>query len=385
MVKVVMGLALVSMLVAALAGNVAAQEAPEPAVKQGWVEKTFDFSTPDLDFKTLMPAGAKVETVPMKTRQGDALGRVVIIGEVLPVPAAEVPIRVTVLGYDLRTSGSAERICDWVLSQENYKKVEEHISPHRSGASVIGLKYDGDVPVAGVISSCLMRGFRAMAVNLLFDLPKEKTSEERDAIFDFATDYAQTFFDNVTFKNGQNDGYRDGLKDIPLTLDGKMIDVAVPEDWQVPINDFDGRANGELHILKQEGGVSKGGVWLLASDMKDKPDLAQIGGKMIPFVLGVQFKQRDALELKREEAGPPVDGKAMVRHRFLFSVTGKNGEASGDAYAIMIWNEGRLYTLIRWSPFIQDGSSNAFFSDLPMLSIYDSVAAVLNKIVNDKS
>ncbi|MDP9839593.1 hypothetical protein J2T09_004369 [Neorhizobium huautlense] len=361
-----------------------AQDAEKSAVKDGWVERAFDFSDPDLDFKVLLPKESRPATVPMKLRQPDTLGNVTIIGEVPAIATAEVPIRMTVIGYDLRTSGAADRICGWVLTQARYKTVEELVSPHRSVASVVGLKYDGDVPVEGVISNCQTRGFQAIAVNLLFDLPKDKSAEDRDAIFDFATDYAQTVFDSITFKNGQNDGYRDGLKDVPIRIDGKSLDISIPDDWEVPINDFDGRANAELHVIKQDEDVAKGGVWLIASDMKDKPDLAEIGSKTIPFFLKAQFSGSDAPKPEGNKAGPDINGKGSLLHHFLFSVKDHKGEDSGDIRAIMIWNEGRLYTLIRWSAFDQDGSSNAFFSTLPMLTIYDAFAAMLEKLLSEK-
>lgn len=379
-----MRLATVSLTLLVFSGAALAQSADKPTVKDGWVEKAFDFSAPDLDFTTLVPEGAKADTVPMKMRQPEVLGRITIVGEVLPPPDAKVPIRWTVLGYDLRTSGAADRICDWVLKSENYRKVEEHISRHRSAASTIGLKYEGDVAVQGIVSRCLTRGRQAINVNLLFDLPKKKTDEERDAILDVAIEYAQTVFGNMAFRNGQSDGYWDGVKEIPITIDGKMLDVRIPDDWQVPINDFDGRPTAELHMLKEEKGAARGGVWLLASDMKKKPDLAEAGGKMIPFFLKLQFQAKDAPKLEDDRAGPDLNDKGASLHHFLFSVKDDKGEDGGEIHAIMIWNDGRLYTVIRWVPFIQDGSANAFFSTLPSLTIYDAFGAAVHGLVSEK-
>lgn len=367
-----------------LAVQAAAEDAAASPAKEGWVEKAFDFSAAGLDFKTLVPEGAEVASVPMKAREGDTLGSIKIIGEVPVIDTAEIPLRVTILGYDLRTSGGADRICSRVQTQEGYKQVEVDVSPHRSESMSLAFTYDGDLAVDGIISRCLTRGRQALAVNFLFHMPKDKTKAEREAIFDFANQYAGTFTGNMVFKNGENGGYWDGMKDVLLSIEGKTLDVLIPDDWQVPINDFDGRPTAELHILKQDEGVTKGGVWLLAADMRDKPDLEKIGGKLIPFFLKIQFEALDAPKLEDSSTGPDLSGKGTLMQHFLFSMADKEGNDYGNARALMVWHEGRMYTLIRWSSFEEDGSQNAFFSMLPVLNIYDAFATTIHKLVTDE-
>jgi hypothetical protein len=382
---IVHAVALLALLaLAGLAVQAAAEEAAVSPATEGWVERAFEFSAPDLDFKTLVPEAADVASVPMKPREGDTLGSIKIIGEVPVIDAAQIPLRVTILGYDLRTSGGADRICSRVQTQEGYKQVEVDVSPHRSEAMSLAFTYEGDLAVDGIISRCLTRGRQALAVNFLFQMPKHKTEAERDAIFDFANQYAGTFTGNMVFKNGENGGYWDGMKSVPLSIEGKTLDVLIPDDWQVPINDFDGRPTAELHVLKQDEGVSKGGVWLLAADMRDKPDLEKVGSTLIPFFLKIQFQALEAPKLEDSSIGPDLSGKGTLMQHFLFSLSDKEGNDYGDARALMVWHQGRVYTLIRWSSFEEDGSQNAFFSMLPVLNIYDAFAATIHKLLTDE-
>jgi hypothetical protein len=364
-------------------GPSVAQEAGEPSAKEGWVEKAFEFSAPDLDFKTLVPDEAKVAFVPMKAREENTIGSIKIIGEVPAIDTAEVPVRVTILGYDLRTSGGADRICTRVQTEEGYRQVEEKATRHRSDVMSLAFKYVDGLAADGIISRCLTRGHQALAVNFLFSLAKAKTDEDRSATFEAAENYAMTFTDNMAFENGEDGGYWDSVKEVPLRIGGKTIDLRIPDDWDVPINDFDGRPTAELHILKQDGKVTKGGAWLLAADMAAKPDLEKVGSEAIPLFLRLQFQgqQPGALKLEETSAGSGPGGKGALVQHFLFSLTGEDGTTQSSARAMMVWHEGRLYTLIRWSPYVEDGSQNAFFSMLPVLTIYDSFAATVHDLV----
>lgn len=367
-----------------LGGPAAAEDAVAPPAKEGWVERAFEFSAPDLDFRTLVPEGAKVAFVPMKPREENTIGSIKIIGEVPMIDTADVPVRVTILGYDLRTSGGADRICNRVQTEEGYKQVEEKVTRHRSDVLSLAFKYDDGLAADGIISRCLTRGHQALAVNFLFSLAKAKTDEERSAIFETAEDYATTFADNMAFKNGENGGYWDSVKEVPLRIKGKTIDLRIPDDWDVPINDFDGRPTAELHILKQEGSVTKGGAWLLAADMAAKPDLEKVGSEAIPLFLKLQFQgqQPGTLKLEGTSAGSGPSGQGALVQHFIFSFTDKDGSTQSSARAMMVWHEGRLYTLVRWSPYVEDGSQNAFFSMLPLLTIYDSFAATVHDLVS---
>lgn len=366
-----------------MVGHAFAEDASTPAAKDGWVERAFEFSAPDLDFTALVPEGAKVETVPMKAREDGTLGYIKIIGEISAIETAEVPIRVTIVAFDLKTAGGAERICSRLHSEIGYKLADRQVSDHGSDALYLSLKREDDVPVAGIISRCTTRGRQAISANFFFDMPKAISDSGQDAIIQAADDYARTFGRSMSFKNGEDGGYWDGVKDVAIKMDGKTFDIRVPDDWEVPINDFDGRSTGELHILKYEDGLTKGAVWLLAWDMADKPDLEQVGSKLLSFFIKLQFRPNKAPKLKSTEAGRDINGKGSLVQHFVFSLKNRDDDELSDVRAVMVWNEGRAYTLMRWSTFADDGSRNAFFTNLPLLTIHDALVKAMDAVLAD--
>lgn len=374
---------MLSALVGVSGNSFADEAAAPPAVKGGWVKRAFDFSAPDLDFTALVPEGAKVETTAMKPRPEENSVWIDIIAKVQRVETDDVPFQVRVFAYDLQFPSSPERICDRAQAESEFRQLEGTVLPDQTAATSNAIKYDGERPVEGVMSKCLVRGHKVLAIHFEFDLSKAETEERRNAIQDVAADYAATFTGSMVFKNGRNDGYWGGVKDVPLVITRQsekvVVKVRVPEIWTPLKNTFDGRVEGKFAV-----GSGRGAVWFSTLTMEDRPDLETLGTSMFPFVMQGQNGAFGTVLMTDSKVGPDGGPEGPLVRQYRFSIKFWNGEPHGYLHAIAVWHKGVLYILDYWWPSEED-DADAFFNVLPAMTVYDAVLAELENIFPEKS
>jgi hypothetical protein len=228
------------------------------------------------------------------------------------------------------------------------------------------------------MSKCLIRGKKVLAIHFEYDLSKAETEEKANAARDVVAEYAATFTGSMVFKNGRNDGYWGGVKDVPLVIAGRSINVRIPESWTPLKNTFDGRAKGQFAV-----GTTQGAVWFSTLTMEERPDLEKLGTSMFPFVMQGQNRAFGAVMMTESKAGPDGGPEGPLVRQYRFSVKFLSGEPRGYLHAIVIWHKGVLYVLDYWWPF-EENDLDAFFNVLPAMTVYDALLAELEKIVPDK-
>lgn len=355
-----------------------AEDAAAPPAKEGWVERAFEFSAPDLDFRTLVPEGAKVETSAMKARPKENTAWIDVIAKVPPTESDDVPIQVRVFGYDLQVPGSPERICDWAQSDSDFRQLGETVLPDQTAATSNAIKYDGERPTEGVMSKCLVRGKKVLAIHFEYDLSKADTEEKVNAARDVAADYAATFTGGMVFKNGRDDGYWSEVEDVSLVIAGQPVTLRIPESATPLKNTFDGRIEGKFAVMSGQGVV-----WFSTLTMEERPDLEKLGTGMLPFVMQGQNRAFGTVLMTESKAGPDGGPEGPLVRQYRFSVKFLSGEPRGYLHAIVVWHKGVLYVLDYWWPF-EENDLDAFFNVLPVMTIYDGLLAELEDIVPGK-
>ncbi|MEB2842988.1 hypothetical protein GAO09_27390 [Rhizobiales bacterium RZME27] len=370
-----MRVALVSMLVLAMAGYASARDAPGRPAKDGWVEKAFDFSDPDLDFKTLVPESAVVETAPLaedEETEPKQIGRYTNIGKIKPLETDAVPIETTVVGYNLKYAAPAGRLCGRALLQDDFAVVSKREAADASGSLTEGVKEVSGRPKTGVISHCLTRGYKALAIHFIYDLSKADGDGARDEIVDYARDYSMTFIDNMVFSAARGSSYWEGVKNAKLIIDGEAVNVRMPEPWDLPINTFDGRKEARFFT----GGL-QGAVWFSSVVYNGRPDLEMLSTSLLPRILQGQNQAFGEVTKAYGKVYEPSPTGALTGI-FRYSVKAWDNDDYGHLLVRVVWHEGMLYIVDYWWPF-KKNDQHSYFSALPAISIYDNIADILEE------
>ena len=351
------------------------------SIGNDWIRKTFDFGSEDINFETIVPPGAKVETTELGSSDPGTIGKIKIIGKIYPADG-DYPVEVTIKAFDLAAPASASRVCVYEIESAGYTPRSLNSAPDLSDARIFATKSNRSRPMEGAFSQCLMRGNKMLALHFTFDVSSAENVEAADVLVTKAQDYANMILSNITFADGKPVGYGDGMKDVPVTIAAEKLTLSVPVLWKVAINDFRGPLPAELHLLRQSSeGKSTGAIWLFVQDRKEQPDLEELGQALIRDYL-VQQLPNAKPPVMLASGEEPVFTKAGVAGRnFRFSVKSKSEEDMGDILATLIWHDGRLYVFSLWSAWNTTGDSNNFYSRLPGLTAYDLISVALTRTI----
>ncbi|WP_094542321.1 hypothetical protein [Brucella grignonensis] len=381
-------LSVISVIALGFAHSAKADDAIVPDIRlqkeetSGWSLRAFDFGDEDINFETFVPDRAKVETVAMRPLdRAKEIGSVRIIGKIqLP----DMPIEATIKGYHLTTIGSAARVCVYEVKNSGYT-IRQIRSVADFSATRLFAVQPGDPPfTSGTFSQCYARGDKVLTFHIVADLTKAASDDKRTEIGRVARNFAGALFTNLVFSNGRVQGYDAYMKGINIRIGDRVVSLAVPDIWKVAINDFKGPLPAELHLQREKDGHTEGLFWLFAQERKDKPDLQEIGPALIRdyFVQQSPDVKLPTLLASSEDADFRKVG--VVSRQFRFSVAKKDGEASGDLIANVIWHDQKLYVVSIWSRLSPSGDPNTFFSRLPGLTTFDLVQASLRKAVTSQ-
>lgn len=359
------------------------QQAAAAPLAEGWVRKSFDFGVEALDFEAAVPAGTSVETTAMKPRETGTAGKIVIVGKVYPAKTG-LPVEVTIQAFDLAVPAVASRICAHEAEIAGYTPRGRRATPDLSEAELFATKSDGNKPAGGVFSRCMTRGDKVLVTHFLFDVSGVTDKKELENRTSQAQDYYKTFISSIVFADGQSPGYRDTLREIPVTIGRDQVRLNVPDVWQVPINDFRGPLPAELHLLrKNDSGADTGLLWLWVEERSGQPDLEELAPRLIGNYFVRQSPDAAHPELLSVGEDPELREAGIVSRSFRFSAKNKAGEDIGEILATAFWHDKRLYVLSLWSHWTPAADRNIFFSRLPGLTAFDLISAKLAGVMKE--
>lgn len=350
------------------------------SIENGWVRKTFDFGSEDINFQTLVPPGATVETVAFGSPDPGTIGKVKIVGKIQPVDG-NVPVEVTITAFDLVAPAAASRVCAYEIESAGYILRSTKGAPDLSDMRIFATKSDRARPMEGAFSQCFTRGNKILALHFLFDVSKAENLEAADALVAKAQDYANAVLSHIAFTDGKSTGYGAGMMDVPISIGAEKMNLSVPNSWNVAINDFQGPLPAEMHLVRQRDEKSVGAIWLAVKDVKEQPDLEELGRALIREYFVLQSPHVKPPVLISSEDNPAFNSTDVAARNFRFSAENKSGEDAGDILATLIWHEGRLYVVSVWSIWAPTGDRNIFFSRLPGLTAYDLITAKLSEAI----
>lgn len=361
--------------------NTGTSPAIAQATENGWVRKAFDFGAADINFETLVPSDAKVETTELGSPDPGTIGKIKIVGKIYPADGDD-PVEVTIRAFDLAAPASASRVCGYEIESAGYTPRSLKSAPDLSDARIFATKSNGSRPVEGVFSRCLTRGNKMLALHFIADVNSAENVEAADLLVEKAQDYANTILSNIIFADGKPAGYGDGMKDVPVTIGTEKLALSVPALWKVAINDFRGPLPAELHLLRQNSeGKSTGAIWLFVQDRKEQPDLEEVGQALIRDYFVQQLPNAKPPVMLTSGEEPEFTKAGVPARSFRFSVTSTSDEDIGDILATLVWHDGHLYTFSLWSAWPPTGDNNIFYSRLPGLTAYDLISAALTRTI----
>lgn len=388
--KILRGLAVASIVVI-ISGKLpaVAQEAVHPntnseeaqPIENGWVRKTFNFGSEDINFQSLVPPEATVETVALGSPDPDTIGKIKIVGKIQPVFDGNVPVEVTITAFDLVAPVAASRVCAYEVESAGYTLRSTKSAPDLSDMLIFATKSDGSRPIEGVFSQCFTRGNKVLALHFIFDVSKTTDPEAADALVAKAQDYANTMLSNIAFTDGKPTGYGAGMKEVPISIGTEKMNLSIPDLWNVAINDFHGPLPAEMHLVRRKDEKSVGAIWFAVREMKKQPDLDELGKTLIRDYFVLQSPDAKTAVPVSSGDDPVFTNLGVAARNFRFSVENKSGEDAGDILATLIWHEGRLYVVSVWSIWAPTGDRNIFFSRLPGLTAYDLITATLSEAI----
>ncbi len=336
------------------------------------VLRTFDFSVSALNFESAVPWDATVETVPMDAAEPGTIGKVKIIGKV--TSGGSVPkVETTIVGYDLQAPAAALRICSFEAETSGYTPRFSKVAADLTEAQLLANKSKNGKPQSATISYCFARESHALAIHFIVDVSSAATKEAANDLVNQTDDYARSFIESLSWKNGRQSSFGEDLQIVPLRIGEREIQLQIPHGWGIPINDFHGALPAELHLVRRKEGKDVGLAWLFVQDMSEKPNLETSGAAIVKdyFVKQTPDAQPPVLISSEEDAALAEQG--IDARNFRFAVEDKQGKDAGDIEATVVWRQGRLSVLTLWSAWRLSADRDSFFSRLPGLTVYDIV------------
>ncbi len=361
-----------SVAVTMFAGTGFAQDNDSAVQNAVPVMRKFDFSAPALNLEGTLSQNATVETVPMSPTEPGTIGNVKVIGKITS-DSSSPKIETTFIGYNLQAPSAAFRICTYQADTAGYTTRVSKVASDLTEAMLLGTKDQSGEPHSALISYCFSRGKQALGINFVADV---SNAADADAAYDLvvrADKYAVAFIDSLSWENGEESSFGEELQSVPVRIGNERIALRIPDQWEIPINDFHGALPAELHMIRRNGGRDVGLIWLLVQDMNEKPDLEMAGATIVRDYFVRQTPDARPPALISSEEDSLLAKQGIPARFFRFSVTDKKGQDSGDIDATVIWRNGRLHVLTLWSAWPSAADNSNFFSRLPALTVYDIV------------
>lgn len=371
----------ISTIIAMLALPILLVGTPGAAFAQGkdtsskggaWVTRQFDFSVPELNFKSRVPLDATVETVPMESAEPGTIGNLKVIGKITP-GKGDLKVETSIVGYTLQAPAVASRICAFGLESIGYAPRISRTSDDLTEAGLLAQKAENGKPKSAAISYCFVRAKQALGIYFIVDVSRAASLGAANDLVIQADNYAAAFIDSLSWANGQQSSFGQELQAVPLRVGSKNTLLSIPKGWGIPINDFHGPLPAELHMVRRKNGKDVGLVWLFVQNMKTKPNLETSGAAIVKDYFVKQTPDARAPVLLSSEEDSALAAQGIAARTFRFSVADKKGRDAGDIEATAAWQNGRLSVLTVWSAWTSAADRNTFFSRLPGLSVYDIV------------
>ncbi|THF48662.1 hypothetical protein [Allorhizobium terrae] len=345
-----------------------------------WVQKAFDFDSPELNFVSKVPPDAKVATVPMNKAEAGTIGAIKIIGKMNSVEKDQ-KIETTILGFDLLAPSNAARLCEFEAKLASYTPLNVRVKPDFSEARVFATDGEEENTTGAVFMYCFSRGTKALAISIVANLSKTESQETiRDKVTQ-AQKHADAFIDNLVFSNGETASLGDNMQQVPVEIGKNSLNLRIPAGWDIPINDFHGALPAELHMIRQQGGKAVGAIWLSVLEQQLEPNIDSLSLPLVREYFDKQSPTKTELKLIGTRDNAQLLDAGVKNKSFLFSATDENGDSDGDIEATFIWHSGRLWILTLWSAWPETADRNLFFSRLPGLTAYDMVKSQITDYV----
>lgn len=121
----------------------------------------------------------------------------------------------------------------------------------------------------------------------------------------------------------EESSFGEELQSVPVRIANERIALRIPDQWEIPINDFHGALPAELHMIRRKGGRDVGLIWLLVQDMKEKPDLEMAGATIVRDYFVRQTPDARPPALISSEEDSLLAKQGIPARTFRFSVTDK--------------------------------------------------------------
>ncbi len=348
-----------------------------------WVQHVFDFDVEGLGFVASVPDDAQIETVQMTVRNPDSAGNIKIVGKI-SAAAVDFAVDTTIVAYDLAVPGNANRFCEFEAEKAGYELRGTRTASDFSAAEIFAMEFDGGRPGGAVFSQCMVRGHMMIAFHFMYDLTTAQNQADVTARFRVAERYYRKFMASITFSDGRNRSFFDGLASVPLMIGADPVSLYLPDVWDVPINDFTGPLPAELNLLQENtDGQSVGQIWLSVQERRTQPDLEVLGPVLFADFFTQQSSQVAQPVLLYSGVDQDLATADIVAHHFRFAAKTHSGAGRGDIQATLIWHGGRLYALGFWSNYPVGADYNTFLARLPGLTSYDMIGRALIAMLDD--
>jgi hypothetical protein len=346
----------------------------EEAQSAGWSRSEFDVGVPGLDHVVLLPPEAEIQTAPFEEAEWSGPGRLRNVAKIM-IPSEFGEIDGTVTAFQTRATGSAVRLCAYLVAARGYKADIVDIADMRTRARFLSFALDEeDRPQSGMFTDCRTKGSDFLIHHFAFPLADVVDVAELDRRTDAILDTILPITSNLEFADGQPNGYGDAARSVELRLGSTTAIVPVPTPMQVEWNDFgEPGAAREIYLLQASDGPGVAVVWLGARDAPEKPDLAEDAPRLAAHQFQLQSQDVPESTLVLNEPIDPAGNHGVGGQVFRFDVTDPNGDAGGSIEGEAYWHDGRLFVVTWFTNFLQTGTTSSLIARLPSQTAFDLI------------
>ncbi|MBB5723893.1 hypothetical protein FHS72_003540 [Loktanella ponticola] len=347
--------------------------APEIAVAQdysnnGWVQQSFDFESPHLNFTTTVMNGASVKTIPMRGPEQGEIGKILAIGNVADPREW---MLVNLIGYSFATPVAPEPLCRSELEREGYQIRAMRSTPDMTMTEALSVASNSEHLTKGVYTRCYARGNITLVLHVFDDVSDITTQEAYNARRAAALDLYTRFTTDLIFEDGASANFGGMLQEVTVKFGDDRVDFTVSEIWDVAINDFTGSLPAEMQLFRNRDGQTLGVLWLHVAEGPEPTDLAEVAARFVTQYFSDLTQQVGSLEVVSNV--PDEDLSELKGRRVRVAVNG-----FGDIEASVIWHDGRLYVLGLWQNYEQPADRSMFYT---RLAAHSSFVMMKNDLV----
>ncbi|MBK4217378.1 hypothetical protein JJJ17_15730 [Paracoccus caeni] len=342
------------------------------AAEQRWTPVEFDLGPPNLIFRTYLPKDATTESIHLPDQPAsENLGRMIIAGKyTIPVPG-EV-IDGSIVAYELRYTGSAQRLCVFAVTSAGYGMRAVDAAADGTHTQILSFRPGPDgTPNEIAFSDCRTRGHTILAQHFLRPIPAEATLDDLEVLAKDTAERLAPVIGNIRFTDGRADGYAEAAEMVPLVINGTRSELPVPTAFEVVFNDFDGRTGlKELYLLHQPDKIVRNLVWMVSSPAPTEPPI-EASLELLTQQFMLQTNDVLSLEPASQVTTSMPDWASVAAKTIRYDVKDKDGQQAGTLDAVIVWNDGQAYVMSWFSNYGDDGSANAMTSRLPGQTVVD--------------